>query len=135
MFRFLSPTTLRRLLMPSMVDVFFCGLLLATVVRPGGWQGLLADGDTGWHIRTGELVLASGKAPVADPFSFSRPGAQWFAWEWLSDVMFGWAWHWRGLRAVAAIAGVALCLSAAILLAWLLRRGGGLWIPAPAGGR
>ena len=87
-------------------------MLVATVVRPGGWQSLLADGDTGWHIRTGELVLATGRAPVADSFSFSRPGERWFAWEWLSDVAIrARRGDSRGLRAVAAIAGVTLCLA------------------------
>jgi hypothetical protein len=119
---------LRRWLTPSLVDVFFCALLIATAAHPGGWEGLLVDGDTGWHVRTGEMVLATGKAPAGDPYSFSRPGAPWFAWEWLSDVLFAWAWRAFGLRAVAAIAGVVLCLSAAILLKWLLRRGAGLGV-------
>jgi len=119
---------LRRWLTPSLVDVFFCALLAATCVRPGGWTALLADGDTGWHIRTGELILATGTAPVADPFSFTRPGQRWFAWEWLSDVVLARAAQLGGLRMVAAVAGVVLCLAAALLLGWMLRRGAGLWI-------
>ena len=119
-----------RLLTPSLADVFFVALLLAAFLRPGGLQALLADGDTGWHIRTGELILASGSAPSVDPYSFSRPGQPWFAWEWLADVLFARAWQWRGIGEVAALAGVALCLAAVALLLWLLRRGAGLWIAA-----
>jgi hypothetical protein len=118
----------RRLLVPSLADVFFGVLLLVAVARPGGWQALLADGDTGWHIRTGELVWRSGQAPTADPFSFTLPGHQWFAWEWLSDMVFAAAFARRGIAAVAVLAGVVLCLAAAILFAWLLRRGAGLWV-------
>src|SRR5450759_276225 len=77
---------LRRLLAPSMLDVFFSALLLAAFTHPQGLRSLLADGDTGWHIRTGELVLETGHAPAADPFSFTRPRQPWFAWEWLADV-------------------------------------------------
>ena len=113
---------------PSLVDLFFVFLLLAAFAQPGGWQALLADGDTGWHIRTGELVLATGSAPRADPFSFTRPGEPWFAWEWLSDTAFAAAYHRGGLAAVARLCGTALCLAAALLFAWLLRRGSGLWI-------
>src|SRR4051812_11318945 len=118
--------------MPSLVDVFFCALLVGIALGPGSWQALLADGDTGWHIRTGEIVLATGAAPSADPFSFTRAGERWFAWEWLADVVFALAWRWGGLAAVAGIAGVGLRLSAAMLLAWLLRRGVGLWVGLPA---
>ncbi len=113
---------------PSLVDLFFVFLLLAAFAQPGGWQALLADGDTGWHVRTGELVLATGSAPRADPFSFTRPGEPWFAWEWLSDTAFAAAYHRGGLAAVARLCGTALCLAAALLFAWLLRRGCGLWI-------
>lgn len=124
----LQPGAVRRWLTPSLVDIFFCALLAAFAAGPAGWQALLADGDTGWHIRTGEIVLATGKAPAADPFSFSRPGERWFAWEWGADVLFALARRAGGLGAVAAMAGVVLCLAAAALLAWLLRRGVGLWV-------
>ena len=77
-----------RLLAPSLPDLFFLALLLAAFTQPQGLWSLLSDGDTGWHIRTGELVLNTGRVPAADPFSFSRPGAPWFAWEWLADVVF-----------------------------------------------
>ncbi|HTS31094.1 MAG TPA: hypothetical protein VMH81_34720 [Bryobacteraceae bacterium] len=118
----------RILLKPSLVDLFFAALLLAAFSRPQSWQGLLADGDTGWHIRTGEYILQSGHVPRVDPFSFSRSGQPWFAWEWLADVCLAALHRWHGLAAVAAFSAVILCLSAVALLCWLLRRGVGLWI-------
>jgi len=111
-----------------MLDVFFSALLLAAFTHPQGLRSLLADGDTGWHIRTGELVLETGHAPAADPFSFTRPRQPWFAWEWLADVVFAETWRWRGLAGVAALAGAVLALAATALLARILRRGSGLWI-------
>jgi hypothetical protein len=119
---------LRRLFIPSLLDVFFAALLLGAFAHPGGLRSLLCDGDTGWHIRTGELVLAARQAPVVDPFSFSRPLEPWFAWEWLTDVLFAATWRWRGLGGVAALSGAVLALGATALLARLLRRGCGLWI-------
>jgi hypothetical protein len=118
----------RRLLTPSLLDVFFAALLLSAFAHPRGLRSLLGDGDTGWHIRTGELVLAAGRAPVVDPFSFSRPHEAWFAWEWLADVVFAATWRWRGLGGVATLSGVVLALAATLLLARILRRGSGLWI-------
>src|ERR1039457_5893063 len=119
---------LRRWVAPSLLDVFFAALLIAAFAHTEGLRSLLCDGDTGWHIRTGELVLNSGRAPVADPFSFSLPLQPWFAWEWLADVVFAVTWRWRGLAGVAALAGAILALAATALLARLLRRGSGLWI-------
>src|SRR5450759_4718447 len=119
---------LRRLLAPSLLDVFFGALLLAAFAHPQGLRSLLSDGDTGWHIRTGELILETGRAPVADPFSFTRPRQPWFAWEWLADVVFAVTWRWRGLAGVAALAGAVLALAATATLARVLRRGCGVWI-------
>src|ERR1700749_1008442 len=78
-----------RLLIPSIADLFFIALMAWLFMSgPFGWQGLLADGDAGWHIRTGEYILATHSVPQQDLYSFSKPGAPWFAWEWLSDVLF-----------------------------------------------
>ena len=122
------PGFFRRWLTPSLADVFFVALFLAVFARPAGLESLLLDGDTGWHIRTGELALRTGHVPVSDPFSFSRPGQPWSAWEWGSDTLFALLFRWRGVAAVAAMAGVVLALAAAVLFARMLRRGAGLWI-------
>jgi len=111
-----------------LVDWFFLFLMLAAFGRPQSWQSLLADGDTGWHIRTGELILQTGVVPQHDPFSFSRAGEPWFAWEWLCDTSFAFLYRWHGLAAVVALSGAVLALAAAALLCWLLRRGTGLAI-------
>ena len=115
---------------PTLVDAFFAILLLVLFSRPINWQGLLADGDTGWHIRAGDWILTNGRAPATDLFSFSRPGAPWFAWEWLADAIFALFHGWFGLAGVAGLAAVVLCFAAALLASWLLRRGAGLWIAA-----
>src|ERR1019366_2047505 len=119
---------LSRVLVPSLLDVFFLVLLLAAFAPPQGMRSMLSDGDTGWHIRTGETILATGRVPVTDPFSFSRPGQPWFAWEWLAGVVMAAAWRWRGLAGVAALSGAVLALAATALVGRMLRRGSGLWI-------
>lgn len=121
---------MRRLALPSFPDLLFAALLAVLLVRGGGLAMLLSDGDTGWHIRTGEWILRSGAVPREDLFSFSRPHAPWTAWEWLSDVLFARWFVWGGLTAVTAACACLLCLAAAILCAWLLERGAGLWLAA-----
>src|SRR5258706_15690714 len=84
-----KPNPILRLL-PSMTDVAF---LLPVMFLFGGLNGartMLGDGDTGWHVRTGEWILAHGQVPRQDMFSFTMPGQPWFAWEWLGDVGFAW---------------------------------------------
>jgi hypothetical protein len=119
----------RGLLLPTLADLFLGAVLVAEFGRREAWQALLADGDTGWHIRTGDYILNTGHVPLRDLFSFSRPDQPWFAWEWLADVLFAWLHHWRGLEAVAAVTAIVVCLSAACLFCWLLRREAGL-LPA-----
>src|SRR5580692_1161562 len=48
-----------RILIPSLSDLFFLAILVWLFLSGGsaGWQGLLADADVGWHIRTGEYIL------------------------------------------------------------------------------
>src|SRR5947199_7417963 len=96
-----SPGRLRRFCTPSLADLFPAILLIAEFGRPSSWQALLADGDTGWHIRTGDFILQNGRVPWRDLFSYSRPGEPWFAWEWLADVLFALLHRWRGLEGVA----------------------------------
>ncbi|HEX3744101.1 MAG TPA: hypothetical protein VHW09_09230 [Bryobacteraceae bacterium] len=112
---------------PSLPDLFFVLLLAARYAWPGSWQALLGDGDTGWHIRTGEYILAHG-VPACDLFSFSRAGQPWYAWEWLSDVIFARMHNWFGLAGVVALGALLVTLPATLLFAWLLRRGTGAGI-------
>src|SRR5579871_6686758 len=76
--------------LPSLTDMAFLMPIVFLCARMDGAKTLLADGDTGWHIRTGEWILNHHQVPARDPFSFTKPGETWFAWEWLSDVIFAW---------------------------------------------
>src|SRR5664279_1121072 len=77
------------------VTLFYCLFLFQ------GYRMLFRDSDAGWHIRTGEAILATHRLPHSDPYSFSRAGQPWFAWEWLSDVAAGAAHRAAGLTGVA----------------------------------
>jgi hypothetical protein len=110
-------------LRPSLSDLLLVSLIAWLFVAGQGWTVLLADGDTGWHIRTGDWILQNSSIPTRDIFSFSRDGEPWFAWEWLSDVLFACvSRHW-GLAGVAALAGCVLALAALVLFRHMLWRG------------
>ena len=120
----LTATAAGRWLVPSLSDLFFIALFLWLFVAGGnGGHGLLADGDIGWHIRTGEFILDRGVVPKTDLFTFTKAGSPWFAWEWLSDVLFALAHRAAGLKAIVFIAGVAIVIWCLLLLRQALWRG------------
>jgi hypothetical protein len=84
------------------VTLFYCLFLFQ------GYQKLFRDSDAGWHIRNGEAILATGSLPHTDPYSFTRAGQPWFAWEWLSDAATGLLHRWGGLNAVALFYAAAI---------------------------
>lgn len=97
--------------LPSLTDVAFLMPLSFLFLKLSGARSLLGDGDTGWHIRTGEWILNHHQVPHTDMFSFSRPGAPWFAWEWLWDVIFAVFFRGGGLAAVVLASTLVLCLT------------------------
>src|SRR5712691_10681525 len=78
-----------------LITVFYCLFLFS------GYQKLFRDSDAGWHIRTGESILSTRALPHTDPYSFTRLGQPWFAWEWGSDALTGAAYMAGGLSGVA----------------------------------
>ncbi len=115
------PPFLLRLL-PSFTDLAFLMPIVFLFGRMGGLRVLLGDCDTGWHIRTGEWIVANHRVPAGDIFSFSKTGAPWFAWEWLSDVVFAWLNGLGGLRAVVLFAILLLAFTFALLFRLLRSR-------------
>ena len=101
--------------LPSFTDLAFCLPVILLFGRLNGAKTLLGDGDTGWHIRTGEWILANGEVPTHDLFSFTKPDAPWFAWEWLSDVIFSLLYRIGGLGPVVIASILLICLTFALL--------------------
>jgi len=62
-----------RLLLPSVVDIFFVALLSVLVFTPVSVR-LLGDAGIGWHIRTGQQIVATHAIPRVDPFSSTMQG-------------------------------------------------------------
>ncbi|MDQ2840802.1 MAG: hypothetical protein M3Y72_07140, partial [Acidobacteriota bacterium] len=64
-------------LFPSLTDFAFLLPLVLVLFHPARLSMLLADGDTGWHIRTGDWILAHRAVPHVDLFSFTKPNEPW----------------------------------------------------------
>ena len=82
--------------------------------------GLLNDGDTYWHIRAGEWMIAHGAVLRADPFSYTAAGAPWHTQEWLAEIAMALSWRagWPGIHLLFA---TCAALSSGVV-AWFVRR-------------
>ncbi len=109
---------------PSLADFLFVSLIIwLFLAGPNGWLALLSDGDTGWHIRVGDWIRENGTVPRTDLFSFSKPGAPWFAWEWLAELLFSYLHSWAGLKGVVLFCGMLIPAYLLILFRHMLWRG------------
>jgi len=93
-------------------------LLLPVVLlywQMAGPSALVADPNTGVHVRAGEWILSHHAIPHEDLFSFTLAGRAWCDWEWLSDALDALLFHARGLRAIATFHLGLLCMISVIL--------------------
>ena len=95
--------------LPSIGDVIFLSLIFVLALNIG--QGLLYDGDTGYHIRTGELILQTWQVPKVDPYSFHQPALPWTAHEWLSELVMAGIFRWLGLTGIVVFFAILLTVT------------------------
>jgi len=120
-------SALLRLLLPSVRDIIFIFIFWSVLAGP--LSNLpLADPDIGWHIRTGEQILATHALPRTDPFSSTMQGQPWFAWEWLYDVALGILHRAAGLNGIVFLCAALVATIFVILLSQLLKRGTSLFL-------
>ncbi|MGA2737048.1 MAG: hypothetical protein ABSG65_06300 [Bryobacteraceae bacterium] len=111
-------------ILPSMTDFAFLMPLIFIFQGMHGAKTLLGDGDTGWHVRTGEWILSHGRVPDKDLFSFTRTGQTWFAWEWLWDVVFAWLHQHWGMAALVVVSALVISLTSALVFRLAFRKSG-----------
>lgn len=72
--------------------------------------------DVWWHLRTGALILAEGRIPTRDLFTYTAAGRPWVSHEWLCEVLFHGIDRLGGIDLLvlfkALLAGLALGLGA-----------------------
>jgi len=111
-------------LLPSLTDVAFLLPLILLFAGLRGVRTLLGDGDTGWHVRIGEWILAHGQVPRQDMFSYTKPGQPFFAWEWLWDVGAAWLHQRWGLAGVVLASLLVIAFTTVLLYRLVYRRCG-----------
>lgn len=111
-----------RFVLPSIADLIFAALF-ALLLFTNLSTKLLGDAGIGWHIRTGQLILADHAIPHSDPFSSSMVGQPWFAWEWLYDLLVGALDGLASLNAVVAFTALIIAATFSFAFRLLQRRG------------
>ena len=106
------------ILLPSIGNILFVSIFLVLVFGAG--NGLLNDGDTGYHIRTGEEILENWRIPTHDVYSAHVPPLRWTAHEWLSEVIMAGLFKTFGLTGLVIF--FALLLSATHWLLFIILR-------------
>ncbi len=107
--------------MPSISDLIFVVVLGVLVLTPLSVK-LLNDAGIGWHIRTGQQILATHAVPRVDPFS-SQIQKAWIAWEWMYDVLVGGLESSAHLNGVVWFTAVVIAGTFAALFRLILRLG------------
>jgi hypothetical protein len=95
--------------LPSFGSIVFLLIFIILLLKSGSL--LLADGDTGYHIRTGEFIIQNWTIPTHDIFSYLTPPPKWIAHEWLSEVVMALIYRAAGLSGIVIVFSFFLALT------------------------
>lgn len=108
-------------ILPSLSQLAFLIVFITCFFGSGSF--LLGDGDTGYHIRAGEIILKDLAVPRHDPFSFITPPLPWTAHEWLSEVVMAIVHNALGLSGIVFLFALLLSTTYWLLFRWIRSSG------------
>jgi hypothetical protein len=115
-------TTPARHWLPSIPATVFVGVLAFVIF--GFQEPLLnSDGDLARHLRHGEWMLQHHRLITADPFSYTKGGQPFVAFEYGSQLAYALAHRVGGLAAVTVLAALLIAAAYALITRFMLRRG------------
>lgn len=104
---------------PSIVGA---AVMLGIVVR--AVHDKIADPDLWWHLKTGQLIVATHALPSVDAFSFTSAGRPWVVQEWGSEVVLHGIVRAGGFAGLIVWRAVMLVLIYAVVARLVLRATG-----------
>jgi hypothetical protein len=102
--------SLRNLWVYVLLTLLFAALVVQPIYQPDFW----------WHVKVGEVVLAEGRVPRTDLFSYTVPGRPFIYQSWLAGVLFALGFHLGG-PVLIILGNTVLLLAAYALLLWHCR--------------
>jgi hypothetical protein len=103
-------------------SLIFLLFVVLVPVALGAAPKIFGDGDVSWHLAAGQWIIANGRIPQVDPFSFTMGGRPWVAFEWLSQVIYASAFAAAGYRGMAVAVMAALVALHFAIFTFLARR-------------
>jgi hypothetical protein len=89
----------------------------------------LYDTDFWWHLRTGDLIRATGSIPQGDTFSYTHYGDDWIDLHWGFQVLVSVVYQLAGVTGIILVK--AAIYTAAVTIAWLAGRQPGFRLTPP----
>src|ERR1044071_4876203 len=101
--------TFRATLLPSIGNMIFIAVFFVLIFGSG--NALLGDGDPGYHLKKGQVILKNWSIPARHFYSFHSPALSWTAHEWLAEVIMALLSKWAGLNGVGGFFAFVLALT------------------------
>jgi tetratricopeptide (TPR) repeat protein len=89
----------------------------------------LAEVDAFWHLLAGEQILATGRVPRADAFTYTSAGRPWIDLHWLFEAALAVVHRIGGFQALDLFKTVVIVSAFGVALWTASRRGAGLAAP------
>ena len=113
-------------ILPDIAGAYSFIIFITFVLFAG--EKALADGDTLWHIKFGELILQRGELITHDIFSHTAAGKLWTSHEWLAEVIMAVMHRLAGLPGVVIFYFLIAALSFWVLFKIARHCGAGDWL-------
>ena len=113
-------------ILPDIAGAYSFIIFISLVLLAG--KKALADGDTLWHIKFGDLILHRGELITYDIFSHTASGKPWTSHEWLAEVIMAAVHRQSGLSGVVIFYFLVSALSFWILFKIAQQCGAEEWL-------
>jgi hypothetical protein len=107
---------------------------LALVHQALGKAGAICSYDIWFHLKTGDLIMESGRIPRADPFSWTAAGEAWQPNAWLADLLFALLRHVGDLEMLAVFRALSVVAIGFAVYGCVRKTGGRPWPATVAAG-
>ena len=100
--------------LPSLSEIIF--VIIFILLSTGNGKNLLADGDTGYHIRTGDYIRHTQSIPDTDIYIFHNKELPYTGHQWLSETIMSWLHEASGLTGIVIYFSFLIALLCFVLI-------------------